>query len=70
MEVIKMIKSFYEYESKAAFTNDMIREYCMAEQLNEEYFRYTMRENEAKNHSAMRNIMAAAILTLADIFKR
>jgi hypothetical protein len=40
----------------------------MAEQLNEEYFRYNLRENETINHS-VRNIMAAALLALGNIFK-
>ncbi|HQK54653.1 MAG TPA: hypothetical protein PLA73_10505 [Sedimentibacter sp.] len=63
-----MLKTFYEYENKKVITNDLISEYCMAEQLNEEYFRYNLRENETINHS-VRNIMAAALLALGNIFK-
>ena len=63
-----MLKTFYEYENKKVITNDLISEYCMAEKLNEEYFRYNLRENETINHS-VRNIMAAALLALGNIFK-
>lgn len=63
-----MLKTFYEYENKKVITNDLISEYCMAEQLNEEYFRYNMRKNETINHS-VRNIMAAVLLALGNIFK-
>jgi hypothetical protein len=63
-----MLKTFYEYENKKVITNDLISEYCMAEQLNEEYFRYNLRENETINHS-VRNIMAATLLALGNIFK-
>ncbi|HQC70514.1 MAG TPA: hypothetical protein PL049_06430 [Sedimentibacter sp.] len=63
-----MLKTFYEYENEKVITNDLISEYCMAEQLNEEYFRYNLRENETINHS-VRNIMAAALLALGNIFK-
>ena len=65
---ITMLKTFYEYENEKVITNDLISEYCMAEQLNEEYFRYNLRENETINHS-VRNIMAAALLALGNIFK-
>jgi hypothetical protein len=63
-----MLKTFYEYENEKVITNDLISEYCMAEQLNEEYFRYNLRENETINHS-VRNIMTAALLALGNIFK-
>mgnify|MGYP000980438501 FL=1 len=63
-----MLKTFYEYENEKVITNDLISEYCMAEQLNEEYFRYNLRENETINHS-VRNIMAVVLLALGNIFK-
>ena len=64
-----MLKTFYEYENKNVITNDSISGYCMAEHLNEEYFRFNMRENEAKNHSVVRNLQAAVLLTVSSLFR-
>lgn len=41
-----MFKSLYEYEKVNKNNYDGIREYCLAEKLNEEYFRYSMKKNK------------------------
>lgn len=64
-----MLKPFYEYENENNITCEIISEYCKAEHLNEEYFRFNVIENEVKNHSVVRNIMAAVLLILGNIFK-
>ena len=62
-----MFNTFYEYENKNII-DDNINEYCKAEHLNEEYFRFNMRENGVKNHSFVGNI-TAAVLLLSRLFK-
>lgn len=38
----------YEYEFGKNIINEKITEYCMAEHLNEEYFRYILRKQNLK----------------------
>lgn len=64
-----MFKTFYEFENKNIITNDKVSEYCMAEHLNEDYFRFNMKK-EVKSHSVVRNMMAAVLTILSNLFKQ
>lgn len=57
----------YEYENRNIIVNDRISEYCKAENLDEEYFRFSLRK--IKNHSIAKNFIAAIVLVINNIFQ-
>ncbi len=61
-----MLKSLYEYENTNKNIYDDAREYCIFEQVNEEYFRCSIRDSRRKRGSGegpmKRNIVNAMLI--------
>jgi hypothetical protein len=44
-----MLNSLYEFEKENKYTYDAIKEYCLAERVDEEYFRASIVQKRLKN---------------------
>lgn len=57
-----MYRSLYEQEKVNKINYDDIREYCKAEQVNEEYLRYSIRKNGLEDKPTIKNIILAILI--------
>lgn len=59
-----MLNLFYEYEKTNRIIYDNVREYCLAEQLNEEYFRSSIKNRGGSKHMKKHIMITALILSI------
>jgi len=57
-----VLKSLYEHEIDNKNIYDGVREYCLAEQVNEEYLRGSVSKSGLAAKPKIRNIMAALLI--------
>lgn len=57
-----MFKSYYEHEKVTKNIYDGVREYCITEQVNEEYFRSSIGKDGLRDKPIKKNIQLKTVL--------